>query len=105
MKIELLWFEDCPNHEPAEQMLAEVLAEFNVGDPIARVEVPDVQTGNEVTFPGSPTIRIDGVDIEPNWEPCEDCTPRCRIYFTPSGLRGLPERDWIVEAVQRAITT
>lgn len=66
MKIELLWFEDCPNHEPAEQMLAEVLAELNIGDPIAQVEVPDIQTGNEVTFPGSPTIRIDDVDIEPN---------------------------------------
>ena len=47
MKIELLWFEDCPNHEAAEEMLAEILTELRVGDPIDRIEVPDL------TFPCS----------------------------------------------------
>ena len=104
MKIELLWFEDCPNHEPAEQILAEVLSEHGVTDPIDRVEVPDLETGKRVTFPGSPTIRINGVDVEPGWEPCEDCTPTCRLYATADGLRGLPERSWIVGAVEAALT-
>ncbi len=103
MKVQLLWFEDCPNHRPAEQMLREVLAENGITDEIERIEVPDLETGNRLTFPGSPTIRIDGVDVEPGWEPCEDCTPRCRLYATSEGLRGLPERAWIKQSVARAL--
>ena len=103
MKVQLLWFEDCPNHHPAEQMLREVLAENGVTGEIERIEVPDLETGNRLTFPGSPTIRIDRVDVEPGWEPCEDCTPRCRLYATSGGLRGLPERAWIEQSVARAL--
>ena len=103
MNVELLWFEDCPNHEAAETMLAEVLAENGVSVEINRIEVPDVETGNEVTFPGSPTIRINGVDVEPDWEVCEDCTPRCRLYFTEDGFSGIPPRVWIENSVRAAL--
>ena len=99
MKIELLWFEDCPNHEAAEEMLAEILAELRVGDPIDRIEVPDLETGKRLLFPGSPTIRINGDDVEPGWQPCEECTPRCRLYMTSDGLRGLPDKEWVRQAV------
>lgn len=53
-------------------------------------------------FPGSPTIRINGVDVEPLWEACADCTPRCRLYLTADGLRGLPEHRWIADALTAA---
>ena len=102
MRIELLWFEGCPNHEVAEELLREVLDDLDAEATVVRVEVPDEETGNRVCFPGSPTIRVDGTDIEPGWEPCEDCTPRCRVYLTPEGLRGLPPRAWIEEAVVAA---
>ena len=105
MKVELLWFEDCPNHQAAEALLAEVLNELRVNDPIERIEVPDADVGKAVTFPGSPTIRIDGVDVEPGWQPCEECTPRCRLYLTSARLRGLPERAWVERAVAAALGT
>ena len=103
MKVELLWFEDCPNHKPAEVMLNEVLVENGVDVEIERIEVPDLETGNRVTFPGSPTIRINGIDVETDWEVCDDCTPRCRLYFTENGFSGLPQRDWIEDAVKAAL--
>jgi hypothetical protein len=103
MKIELLWFEGCPNHEGAEAMVRDVLTRHGAHAEIVRVEVPDLETGNRVTFPGSPTIRVNGVDVEPGWEPCEDCTPRCRVYFTPTGFKGLPEREWVEAAVLAAM--
>ena len=102
MNIQLLWFEDCPNHEPAKKMLAEVLHELGVTEPIERIEVPDVETGGKVRFPGSPTIRINGSDIEPGWESSGDYTPRCRLYMTSEGLRGPPERGWVKRAVELA---
>lgn len=106
MNAELLWFEGCPNHQAAEALLLDVLAEQGVVATVRRIEVPDEATGNRVRFPGSPTIRIDGRDIDPEFDPatCVDCTPRCRVYATSSGLRGVPERSWIERAVQAAHT-
>ena len=102
MKIEMLWFEDCPNHHAASKLLREVLDEFGVKDPVDSVEVPDLQVGERVRFPGSPTIRINGVDVDPEYEDTGDYTPRCRIYHTSEGFTGVPERRWIVAAAGSA---
>lgn len=105
MKIELLWFQDCPNHKAAERMVRDVLLAMGVSAPIARIEVSDEETGKRLIFPGSPTIRIDGRDIEPGWEPCAECSPRCRLYLTEEGLRGTPEPEWIRAAVRGALSS
>ena len=102
MNVELLWFEGCPNHIPAEALVADVARELGVTAIVLRIEVPDEVTGKRVCFPGSPTIRVNGVDVEPGWECCDDCTPRCRVYVTPDGFRGLPPRDWVVQALVAA---
>jgi hypothetical protein len=104
MDVELLWFSGCPTHEAAERMLRDVLDEHGLDDvPIHRVQVEDEATGIAVRFPGSPTIRIDGKDIEPEPLPSADYSPRCRLYFTSTGLSGLPERAWVETAVAAAV--
>lgn len=102
MKIEILWFEDCPNYRAAISMVEEVLDDLGITTNITLVEVPDETTGRRVQFPGSPTIRVDGVDVEPGFAGCDDCTPRCRLYATGQGLRGLPERAWVRETLAAA---
>lgn len=101
MRIQLLWFQDCPNHPAARAMIDDALRELRLEASVETLEVPDAETGNRLGFPGSPTIRVDGEDIEPGWQPCDDCTPRCRLYATRAGLRGLPERQWLVDALRR----
>ena len=103
MKIELLWFKDCPNHKPAEVMLNKVLLENSIDVKIERIEVPDLETGNRVKFPGSPTIRIKRIDVERDWKVCDDCTPCCRLYLAENDFSGLPRRDWIENAIKGAL--
>ncbi|MDA1062080.1 MAG: hypothetical protein O2895_04120 [Chloroflexi bacterium] len=103
MQIEFLWFEDCPNHLAARAMLREVLAERGRDARVDDIEVPDAATGERVRFPGSPTIRVNGQDVEPGVTDCVDCTPRCRLYHTDLGLRGVPMRAWVETAVDLAI--
>ena len=98
-EVELLWFSDCPNHAAARRMLEEVIAEAAPGTPIRDVDATDPVAAERVRFPGSPTIRVDGHDIDPTFVDSGDYTPRCRLYRTGSGLRGLPERSWIVNAL------
>jgi hypothetical protein len=101
--VQLIWFSDCPNHAQARVMLREVLAELSPGTPIEDIDATDPALARELRFPGSPTIRIDGRDIDPAYVDPGDYTPRCRLYRTVAGLRGLPERAWIEAALRQAI--
>jgi hypothetical protein len=96
--VELLWFADCPNHTTARQMLQEVIADLVPGTPIRDLDATDPLTAERLRFPGSPTIRVDGDDVDPTYVDPGDYTPRCRLYRTDAGLRGLPERRWIETA-------
>ena len=76
-----------------------MIAEVAPGTPVLSIDAGDPGVAAELRFPGSPTIRVDGRDIAPGFEdPC-DWTPRCRVYLTPDGLRGVPPRAWIVAAL------
>jgi hypothetical protein len=97
MKIEFLYSADCPNAEPAMEVLQEVLKKNGVKTTVQRI---NVQTGDEARrhrFPGSPTIRIDGRDVAGNVD--TDYGLRCRIYGLEGTNQYWPPREWIEEAI------
>lgn len=97
--VEFLWFQDCPNHAAARALLQEVVAAVAPGTPIDDVDATDPAVAEQRAFPGSPTIRVDGRDVDPSFVDPRDYAPRCRVYWTSEGLRGLPERAWIEAAL------
>ncbi len=101
--VELLWFQDCPNHPAARVLLDEILGELAPGAAVHEIDATDPAVAQRHRFPGSPTIRIDGRDVAPSYQDPGDYTPRCRLYRTPGGLRGLPERNWIETAVRESL--
>jgi hypothetical protein len=101
--IELLWFADCPNHAAARAMLEDVLRERAVRPAIRDIDATDPEVAARIRFPGSPTIRVNGVDVMPGFTDPGDYTPRCRVYPTASGLRGVPERSWVEAALDAAL--
>ena len=103
MKVQFLWFSDCPNHEAARSMLLAVLKKSGIDTEFADIDATDPDVAAELRFPGSPTIRVEGVDIEPGFADPGDYTPRCRLYATEQGLRGVPKREWIDAALKRAL--
>jgi hypothetical protein len=100
--VELLWFSDCPNHGATRMLLHEVLAELAPGAPVADIDATDPATAARLRFPGSPTVRVNGRDVDPSFTDPGDYTPRCRVYWTADGLRGVPERAWIEAAIRAA---
>ena len=101
MKIEILYFEGCPNHEPADRAIREVVSEIGIDAEIVHVDVTDEATAQKVKFPGSPTIRVDGEDASPSEED-DQYSLRCRVYQTSSGLAGVPDKEAIREAILKA---
>ena len=64
-RIELLFWAGCPSHPEALELLRGVLDERGID---AEIDVHEVLTDAEaeqLRFPGSPTIRIAGRDIDP----------------------------------------
>ena len=103
LRVELLWFEDCPNHAAARGLLSDALGELAPGTMIDDIDATDPAVALLHQFPGSPTIRINGGDVDPAFRDPGDYTPRCRLYWTSDGPRGLPERAWIDAALRVAI--
>jgi len=97
--VELLWFSDCPNHPIARRLLADAIERLAPGTTIEEVDASDPDVAASHRFPGSPTIRVDGIDIEPGFRDPGDYTPRCRLYWTTAGLRGVPDPAWIEEVL------
>jgi hypothetical protein len=83
-------------------MLENVIAEVAPGTSIHNIDATDPVVASRLRFPGSPTIRVDGVDVDPTYVDPGDYTPRCRLYRTSEGLGGLPERRWIEDALRTA---
>lgn len=100
MRIDLLYYEDCPSHEEALQRLRKVMAEEGIE---AEVEVTRVETGKQaqdLQFVGSPTIRIDGGDIAPP-SPEEPYVLTCRAYAPEDGrISPLPSEAMIRSALR-----
>lgn len=62
--------------------------------------VPDATAAKRERFLGSPTVRIDGRDIEPGAEQRNDLGLKCRFYSTRGGLRGIPPDEWVLDALR-----
>jgi hypothetical protein len=101
-RVEILYFGGCPNHEPARVLVERVAAELHLDPSIDLVEVVDPDAAAELYFLGSPTIRVDGRDVEPGAEERHKFVLSCRVYRTERGLAGQPDEAWIREALTGA---
>ena len=100
--IELLYFEGCPNYEAARMMIERVAAGAGVSSEVALVEVGSVEEAERFRFLGSPTVRVNGHDIEPGADSRTGFTLACRVYRIESGVRGTPAEEWLRAALRRA---
>jgi hypothetical protein len=102
MRVEILYFSGCPNHAPAVDRVREVLAQEDTPAEMVEVEVKDAATALQVAFLGSPTIRVDGQDVEPAARAVREFGISCRTYNDGGQRAGVPPPEWIRAAVREA---
>jgi len=105
MRIELLYSDDDPDYMTARQRLVEVLTEDAFETPIQMIAINSAEDAELLGFPGSPTIRIDGVDIHEVEPAAVGLGPR--RYPPDDDLDGspseaIPGKRLIRRAVERA---
>jgi hypothetical protein len=100
VRIEVLFFDGCPNYQSLLPHLRSLLQAGGFADaPIDLVRVTDAETAQRERFLGSPTVRVDGEDVEPGAGARTDFGLKCRLFATPDGLRGMPEDEWVLSAL------
>src|SRR5215813_8163973 len=102
MKIEILYFDGCPNHRPAVEALREVLREEGVSAEIVEVNVGDASMARKLKFLGSPSIRVNRLDVEPEMREARDYGMMCRTYAVDGRREGLPCREMLRKAISEA---
>lgn len=103
MKIEILYFEGCPSHGPTVELVEEIVERLAVDADLVQVEVPNQERAAVLGFLGSPSVRIDGRDIEPDAAPpAKGGAIGCRLYKTADGLRGVPPSQLLEAAIRGA---
>lgn len=104
MRVEFLYWEDCPSHPQALERLRDVMAEEGVTADIEVIHVGTDDDAQRLRFPGSPTIRFNGVDVVQPVDQSFGLT--CRIYFTDDArVTPLPGKEQIRRALRRAVRT
>ena len=100
-QIDILYFDSCPGWRGTVERVQQVVAEGGLGDQVVLRVVP-VETEEEAQahrFVGSPTVRINGRDLDPTIEALTSFGLRCRLYDEQGRLEGLPPTNWIRRAL------
>jgi hypothetical protein len=104
MEIEILYFDACPTYKATQKTLREVIAAEDIDAGIKLVAVNTDREAQQLRFPGSPTIRVDGRDLFPVPGRAQYALG-CRMYATPEGLKGSPTVEMLKDALTKEGTT
>ena len=97
MRIEILYVPGCPNCQPTFERLEAVLASEAVKTGIQGIPVTTEVEAKALLFPGSPTVRVNGEDVEPQQTSVPSLA--CRLYENRSGI---PSEELLRVAISNA---
>ena len=101
MRVELLYFEGCPSYEALLPRLRALLQAEGIEDGVDLRQIESIDAAEQERFLGSPTVRIEGTDVDPGADGRSDFGLKCRLYRSDEGTSGLPPESWITEALRR----
>ncbi len=101
MKAELYYFDGCPSYQQALDNLKQALGREQRSDEVEMIPVADAADAQAKRFIGSPTIRIDGIDVEGAAAEARGYAYGCRVYTDHGHTVGWPSVDQIREALRR----
>ena len=99
-RVEVLVFDGCPNIDVALERARAAVSDSKVPASVHLVHVESDEEAQRQRFLGSPTVRVDGRDIDPSATHRDDFGMQCRVYSVGGRLDGAPPADWIASALR-----
>ena len=104
-KIQFLFWEDCPSHPKAWELLQDAMDKEGLEADVERIEVLTDEDAERWQFPGSPTIRVAGIDVDPNSAAEMGTALTCRVYRLEDGrFSPVPSLDMIRQTLRRGLS-
>lgn len=110
VRVELLYWEECPNWKIALNTLNEVVEEIEkesggkVKFEVASIKVETDELAKELRFPGSPTVRVLGEDVWEKDEEGEIYGLTCRVYRVDGKMMPFLPKDVLKKSVERILS-
>ena len=103
MRIEIFGARNAPQLEQTQQLVEEAVAEAGTdGIEVVVVPVEGPEDARAKKSFGTPTVRVNGLDVEYAEREPEEYSAGGRYYATPEGWKPQPSRGMIVRAIQAA---
>ncbi len=102
VEIYILYIEGCPGVLTVAKYVQEIIAEEAVGAEISLVLIETQEDAMNLHFTGSPTVRINGKDVETNFQDIKDYGLRSRQYYINGSKCEYPPKSMIKDAVKKA---
>lgn len=120
MKLQLLYILDCPWCLKTKKLIREVLGELKLKVEFEEILIDSKEKAKKYNFSGSPTVRIDGKDIEEEIKkgrclPCEElaestkgatefvkqeCCLGCRVYYYKGKMYPYPPKGMLKQTLK-----
>lgn len=97
--VEVLYFDGCPGAEPAMAAVKDIVRRLGLNDVEVRSRSVRADEAEVLRFLGSPSIRVDGVDVERDPPARDGFSMRCRVYAVDDRLQKVPPTAWIERAL------
>ncbi len=97
VRVEFLYFQSCPGHRQALLNLKAALRESAVRADLILINVTSPKQAEKVRFQGSPSIRVNGKDLDGR---DEGFSYGCRIYQIAGKITPTPTKDFIQERIK-----
>lgn len=101
MTVELYYFASCPSYLKALENARAALRLEGLPEDVALIAVESAADAQTKRFLGSPTIRIDGADVEGPEADEKGYGFGCRIYSDNGAIAGWPSVESIRHALRR----
>jgi len=98
--VEILYTDACPFWKKTLRTINDVAKELSVAIVIKKTRIANEEEAKRYRFPGSPTVRIKGVDVDPAAKQTEGSYIGCRIYFYEGQTYEYPPKQMIKTALQ-----
>jgi len=99
VRVEILARSDCQCRGMARIVVERAIDELDISAAVTVVEITSEADAKRRGFLGSPTVRVNGLDVEPGTNGFKEVTLGDRVYRGERGLQGWPDARWIRAAL------
>ena len=99
VRVEILARSDCECRGMARTVVERAIDDLDISADVTVVEITSEADAKRRGFLGSPSVRVNGLDVEPGTNGSKEVTLGDRVYRGGRGLQGWPDARWIRAAL------